>query len=62
MNLVALLIAPLILQHVDENAWRITVPIIAVIILGGAITFSKRQKGEKLVPSDAAARAATAAK
>ncbi|MGH2725818.1 MAG: sodium/proton-translocating pyrophosphatase, partial [Actinomycetota bacterium] len=60
MNLVALLIAPLILQHIDENAWRITVPVLAVIILGGAIAYSKRQKAEKLVPSETPAKAAAA--
>jgi K(+)-stimulated pyrophosphate-energized sodium pump len=62
MNLVALLIAPLIVRHASENIYRIGVPIVGTVILAGAIAFSKRSTTEKLVPSEGAPAAATAAK
>ena len=51
MNLVALLIAPLIVKHVHQNGYRIAVPIVGVVILAAAIAFSKRRRKEELVPS-----------
>jgi K(+)-stimulated pyrophosphate-energized sodium pump len=60
MNLVALLIVPMIVTNSDNDGLRIGVPIVGVIILGLAITYSKRQKVEKLVPSEAETAAATA--
>jgi K(+)-stimulated pyrophosphate-energized sodium pump len=60
MNLVALLIVPMIVTNSDNDGLRIAVPVVGVIILGLAITYSKRQKVEKLVPSEAEAAAAAA--
>jgi K(+)-stimulated pyrophosphate-energized sodium pump len=60
MNLVALLIVPMIVTNSDNDGLRIAVPIVGVIILGLAITYSKRQKVEKLLPSEAEAAAVTA--
>jgi K(+)-stimulated pyrophosphate-energized sodium pump len=62
MNLVALLIVPLIISHQDETGLRIAVPVIGVVILGGAIAFSKRRRTEEVVPSVPASKAKTAAK
>jgi K(+)-stimulated pyrophosphate-energized sodium pump len=45
MNLVALLIAPLVVRHADEIGLRIGVTAIAGIILATAITVSKKRKG-----------------
>ena len=61
MNLVALLIAPLIVKHLDETALRVAIPIIGVLILAAAIAYSKRRRPEdKLTPTEApAATAAT---
>jgi K(+)-stimulated pyrophosphate-energized sodium pump len=47
MNLVALLIAPLIVRHLDETALRVTIPIVGVAILAGAIAYSKRRRSEE---------------
>jgi K(+)-stimulated pyrophosphate-energized sodium pump len=52
MNLVALLIVPIVVTHSDENAYRIVVPILGVVILAAAIAFSKRSTAEKMVPTD----------
>ena len=60
MNLVALLIAPLIVRNVDNTALRVVIPVVGVLILAGAIAFSKRRRLEELTPSSEAA-AATAA-
>ncbi|HEX7247467.1 MAG TPA: sodium/proton-translocating pyrophosphatase, partial [Actinomycetota bacterium] len=46
MNLVALLIAPLVVQYADETAVRITIGLVAAVILGGAIYVSKARKSE----------------
>jgi len=62
MNLVALLIAPLIVRHANENAYRIAIPIVGTAILAGAIAFSKRSRTEKLVDADEAPAAAAASK
>jgi K(+)-stimulated pyrophosphate-energized sodium pump len=64
MNLVALLIAPLVVDLADDEATRAVVAVAAVIILGLAIWNSKRQKTEDLVgpgePPSPEARAVTA--
>ena len=52
MNLVALLIAPLVVSFADDVAMRITIAGIGTVILGLAIWHSKRQRGPELVPSD----------
>jgi len=62
MNLVALLIAPLIVRHVHQLGYRIAVPIIGTAILAGAIAFSKRRRTDELVPSSEASAPAAAAK
>jgi K(+)-stimulated pyrophosphate-energized sodium pump len=58
MNLVALLIAPLIVKHASQNAYRIVIPIVGTAILAAAIAYSKRSRAEKLVPTEAPAAAA----
>jgi len=62
MNLVALLIAPLIVKHASENGYRIVVPIVGALILAGAVAYSKRSHAEKLVPSNESPAAAAARK
>ncbi|MGH2766007.1 MAG: proton/sodium-translocating pyrophosphatase, partial [Actinomycetota bacterium] len=52
MNLVALLIAPLVVSFADDTAVRIAVAAGAGVILAGAIWYSKRQKAEELVGPD----------
>jgi K(+)-stimulated pyrophosphate-energized sodium pump len=52
MNLVALLIAPLIVSFADDLAVRIGVAAGALVILAGAIWYSKRLKAEELVSAD----------
>jgi K(+)-stimulated pyrophosphate-energized sodium pump len=52
MNLVALLIAPLVVSFADETAIRITVAVGALVVLAGAIWYSKRLKAEELVASE----------
>jgi K(+)-stimulated pyrophosphate-energized sodium pump len=52
MNLVALLIAPLVVTFADDTGVRIVVATGALVILTGAIWYSKRQKAEELVPAD----------
>jgi K(+)-stimulated pyrophosphate-energized sodium pump len=49
MNLVALLIAPLVVASADDTGVRIAVAVIAGLILAGAIWYSKRLKAEELV-------------
>jgi K(+)-stimulated pyrophosphate-energized sodium pump len=49
MNLVALLIAPLVVTHADNMALRVIVSVSAVLILAAAIWNSKRQKADELV-------------
>jgi K(+)-stimulated pyrophosphate-energized sodium pump len=46
MNLVALLIAPLVVQYADETAVRISIGLVATVILGAAIYVSKSRKSE----------------
>ena len=52
MNLVALLIAPLVVDYADDEPVRAVVAIGAAVIIGLAIWYSKRQKAEDLVGSD----------
>jgi K(+)-stimulated pyrophosphate-energized sodium pump len=52
MNLVALLIAPLVVTFADDAVVRIAVAAGALVILAGAIWYSKRLKAEELVPSE----------
>jgi K(+)-stimulated pyrophosphate-energized sodium pump len=52
MNLVALLIAPLVVTFADDTGIRIAVAVGALVILAGAIWYSKSQKAEELVPAD----------
>jgi K(+)-stimulated pyrophosphate-energized sodium pump len=52
MNLVALLIAPLVVSFADDTAIRIAVAAGALVVLAGAIWRSKRLKAEELVPSE----------
>jgi K(+)-stimulated pyrophosphate-energized sodium pump len=61
MNLVALLIAPLVVDFADDEPVRAVVAVGAVLVLAGAIWYSKRQRAEELVgpeepPSPEAAR------
>ncbi len=52
MNLVALLIAPLIVDFAGNAPVRASVAIGAALILAGAIWYSKRRKAEELVGSE----------
>jgi len=52
MNLVALLIAPLVVSFADDVAMRITIAAVGAVILGLAIWHSKRQRGPELISSD----------
>ena len=46
MNLVALLIAPLVVTHADDTALRMTIVIVTAAILAVAIYVSKSRKSE----------------
>ena len=46
MNLVALLIAPLVVEYADDTAVRISIGLVATVILGAAIYVSKSRKSE----------------
>ena len=46
MNLVALLIAPLVVTHVDDTALGVAVVAIAVVVLASMIWVSKSRKSE----------------
>ena len=46
MNLVALLIAPLVVTHADDTALRVTIVIVTAAVLAGAIYVSKSRKSE----------------
>jgi K(+)-stimulated pyrophosphate-energized sodium pump len=50
MNLVALLIAPLVVQLADDPALRIGVAAVAGLALAAAIWYSKSRRAERLVP------------
>jgi K(+)-stimulated pyrophosphate-energized sodium pump len=53
MNLVALLIAPLVVSYAGDTAVRVAVAVGAGLILAGAIWYSKRQKAEDIAASPA---------
>jgi K(+)-stimulated pyrophosphate-energized sodium pump len=46
MNLVALLIAPIVVTHTDDTAIRVAVVAIAVVVLASMIWISKSRKSE----------------
>jgi K(+)-stimulated pyrophosphate-energized sodium pump len=46
MNLVALLIAPLVVSHADDTALRIAVAAVAVVVLAAMIYVSKSRRSE----------------
>ncbi len=52
MNLVALLFAPVIVEQADNDAVRIAVVAVAVLIVGSAIWVSKSRKSELMVGGD----------
>ncbi len=49
MNLVSLLIAPLVVEHAKDTALRLTIGMVAVLILGAAIYVSKSRKSELMI-------------
>jgi K(+)-stimulated pyrophosphate-energized sodium pump len=58
MNLVALLIAPLVVEHAQNEGLRAAVAIVVVAVLAAAIWNSKRRKADELIeepPSGASA-------
>ena len=59
MNLVALLIAPLVVVWADDTGPRIAVAVTSGLVLAGAIWWSKRRRGEELIPSEPSPEAAT---
>ncbi|HEX2032122.1 MAG TPA: sodium-translocating pyrophosphatase [Actinomycetota bacterium] len=65
MNLVALLIAPMVVAVADDVATRVVVGIGTLVVVAGAIWYSKRQRAEELVderpPSPEAAAVTTEA-
>jgi K(+)-stimulated pyrophosphate-energized sodium pump len=54
MNLVALLIAPLVVSFADDPAIRITVAAVAVLVLGSVILYSKSRRTELLIGGEGA--------
>ena len=50
MNLVALLIAPLVVSYADDDGIRIAVGVAAALVLAAAIWVSKSRKSELLLP------------
>jgi K(+)-stimulated pyrophosphate-energized sodium pump len=46
MNLVALLIAPIVVSHTDDTAIRVAVVAIAAVVLASMIWVSKSRKSE----------------
>ncbi len=58
MNLVALLIAPLVVEYADETAVRITVGLVAAVILGASIYVSKARTSELDADAEYADKAA----
>ncbi|MEX2275196.1 MAG: sodium-translocating pyrophosphatase [Actinomycetota bacterium] len=49
MNLVALLLAPVVVSTADNDAVRLTVAIVSTLIVGGMIWYSKSMKTESMV-------------
>jgi K(+)-stimulated pyrophosphate-energized sodium pump len=62
MNLVALLIAPLVVSAADDEAVRILVAGVATLLLGAAILYSKSRRVQLLVPPAGPDEQATAAR
>jgi K(+)-stimulated pyrophosphate-energized sodium pump len=58
MNLVALLIAPLVVQYADSVGTRVFVGVACSIVLGGAIWYSKSRKSELMIEPEAKEEAA----
>src|ERR671919_437601 len=52
MNLVALLIAPLLITSAEDVGVRIVVAVGAAVVVAGAIWLSKRQRAEDLLPPE----------
>jgi K(+)-stimulated pyrophosphate-energized sodium pump len=48
INLVALLILPLVIQLEDQTVLRWILVVVGLVIVGAAITYSKRQSGQSL--------------
>ena len=48
INLVSLLILPLVIQLEDQTVLRWVLVVVGIVILGAAITYSKRQSGQSL--------------
>jgi K(+)-stimulated pyrophosphate-energized sodium pump len=46
MNLVALLIAPIVVAHADDTPLRVAVVVIAAVVLASMIWVSKSRKSE----------------
>ena len=46
MNLVALLIAPLVVTHANDTALRVTIVVLTAVILAAAVYVSKSRKSE----------------
>ncbi len=61
MNLVALLIAPLVVEFADETAARIAIGLVAAVILGASIYVSKARKSELDADAEFADKAAVSA-
>ena len=53
MNLVALLIAPIVVEHAGDPLWRYGVPLVAGTMLGLSIWQSKRRKIDFMVSAPA---------
>ncbi|MGE5460956.1 MAG: sodium-translocating pyrophosphatase [Solirubrobacterales bacterium] len=49
MNLVALLIAPIVVEHAGDTALRLAIGIVAVVVVGVAVYISKTRKSELMV-------------
>ncbi|HZD17322.1 MAG TPA: sodium/proton-translocating pyrophosphatase, partial [Actinomycetota bacterium] len=58
MNLVALLIAPLVVSYADSTGLRIAIAVGSAVLLALAIWYSKRQRGPELVASETSPEAA----
>jgi K(+)-stimulated pyrophosphate-energized sodium pump len=53
MNLVALLVAPLVVEYRTDTAIRLAIAALAAIVIGGAVWYSKSRKAEVMVePTD----------
>jgi K(+)-stimulated pyrophosphate-energized sodium pump len=59
MNLVALLIAPVVVEHAGDTGLRLTIGLVAVAVLAVAIYVSKSRKSELDLSGSEAATAST---